>query len=376
MSDLKELREKIDAIDREIVSAFEKRMELSEEVALVKIDAGRPVLDPAREEEKLRSVAECTTNVFTRRGAVELFSQIMSISRKRQYQMLSERGLSEEIPFSQVDRLPVEGIRSVFQGERGAYAEAALYAFFGKDANNYHVATWRDAMEEITAGRAEYAVLPFENSSAGIVSENYDLMAEYDVAIVGEQIIPIEHCLLGTREIPLDEIKQVYSHPQALMQCSAFLEEHRGMERISLKNTALAAKKVSEDGRSDEAAIASALTADLYGLKILKRGIQDVSNNSTRFIIVSRKKIYVKGSGKISIAFEIPHESGSLYRVLSHFIFNGINMNRIESRPIKGRKWEYRFFIDIDGNLQDSAVQNALKGLNEETNHLKILGNY
>ncbi len=376
MSDLTNYRKRIDEVDSEIVSLFEKRMKIAEEVAAYKISEGKPVLDRARENEKLEKVAALTHSDFNQKGAVELFSQIMSISRKRQYQMLSERGLAEEIPFRKVPSLPRENIRTVFQGEHGAYAEAALYAFFGKDVETYHVETWRDAMEEITSGKADYAVLPFENSSAGIVSENYDLIAEYDVAIVGEQIIPIEHCLLATEEIPLSEIRQVFSHPQALMQCGSFLEEHRNMERISLKNTAVAAKKVADDGIRDQAAIASALTADLYGLKILKRGIQDVRSNSTRFLVVSRDKIYVEDSGKISISFEIPHESGSLYRVLSHFIFNGINMNRIESRPIKERKWEYRFFIDIEGNLKDSAVENALKGLNEETNRLKILGNY
>ena len=376
MSDLTELRKRIDEVDGEIVSLFEKRMELAEEVASYKISEGKPVLDRGRENEKLEKVAALTHSEFNKKGAAELFSQIMSISRKRQYQMLSERGLAEEIPFKRVPSIPRENIRAVFQGERGAYAEAALHAFFGKDVETYHVKTWRNAMEEITSGKADYAVLPFENSSAGIVSENYDLIAEYDVAIVGEQIIPIEHCLLATEEIPLDEIRQVFSHPQALMQCSGFLEEHRNMERISLRNTAAAAKKVADDGIREQAAIASALTADLYGLKILKRGIQDVRSNSTRFLVVSRHKIYAADSGKISISFEIPHESGSLYRALSHFIFNGINMNRIESRPIKERKWEYRFFIDIEGNLKDSAVENALKGLNEETNRLKILGNY
>ncbi len=376
MKDLEKLREEIDGIVREIVDLFEKRMALTEEVADYKITSGKPVLDRRREQEKLDEIKALTHSDFNGRGAAELFSQIMSLSRKRQYQMLADRGLSEEIPFREVEELPVSGIRAVFQGERGAYAEEALFTFFGRETEAYHVETWRDAMEEISSGKADYAVLPFENSSAGFVSENYDLISEYDVAVVGEQIIPINHCLLSRREVPLEKIRQVYSHPQALMQCSAFLEEHRTMERISLKNTAVAAKKIMEDDRDDEAAIASALTADIYGLTILKRGIQNNASNSTRFFIISRDKIYVKGAEKISLVFEIPHESGSLYRALSHFIFNGINMNRIESRPMREKTWEYRFFVDIDGNLHDTAVQNALRGLNEETNRLRIFGNY
>ena len=139
---------------------------------------------------------------------------------------------------------------------------------------------------------------------------------------------------------------------------------------------AMAAKKIKEDGKKNQAAIASRITADIYGLKILRENVQDDSNNSTRFIIVSKKKMYVKDAKKISICFEIPHESGSLYHTLSHFIYNNLNMDHIESRPIKGRNWEYRFFIDFVGNLEDSAVQNALRGLKEETVKLKILGNY
>lgn len=231
-------------------------------------------------------------------------------------------------------------------------------------------------MEAIQNGEADYAVLPIENSSAGSVTQNYDLLVEYDNCIVGEQIIRIEHVLLGLPEAELADITQVYSHPQALMQCSKVLEERRKWEKISVKNTAVAAKKVMEDGEKNQAAIAGRLTAELYGLKILKENLANNENNYTRFIIVTGRHVYEKKAGKISICFEIPHESGSLYQMISHFIFNGINMTKIESRPIQGRNWEYRFFIDFEGNLNDSAVLNALGGLKKETNKLKILGNY
>ena len=160
------------------------------------------------------------------------------------------------------------------------------------------------------------------------------------------------------------------------MQCAGFLEAHRGWESISTKNTAMAAKKIKEDAKKNQAAIASRLTADIYGLKLLKESVQDNPNNSTRFIIVSSKKMYVRDARKISICFEILHESGSLYHALSHFIYNNLNMDHIESRPIQDRNWEYRFFIDFVGNLEDCAVKNALRGLKEETVKLKILGNY
>lgn len=174
----------------------------------------------------------------------------------------------------------------------------------------------------------------------------------------------------------MKDIKTVYSHPQALMQCSDYLDEHKEWERISVKNTAMAAKKIRDEGRKDAAAIASAINADIYGVKVLEDVIQDNKNNYTRFIIVSGKKVYNKNAKSISLCFEIPHESGSLYHALSHFIYNNINMINIQSRPIQNKNWEYRFIIDIEGKFSDTSVQNALRGLREETASLRILGTY
>ncbi|MCF2642280.1 MAG: prephenate dehydratase [Roseburia sp.] len=376
MRDLSEIRNEIDSVDAEIVALYEKRMRLAEQVAEYKIGTGKKVLDKEREKSKLDKIKTYATTEFTKCGVTELFEQIMAMSRKRQYQMLTEHGMIEKPGFDMVEKLPVAKAKIVFQGVEGAYTQVAMKRFFGENIDSMHVETWRDAMEAIRTGEADYAVLPMENSSAGIISENYDLLVEYGYSIVGEQIIQIDHCLLGIPEAELSDIRQVYSHPQALMQCSSFLEEHRTWENLASKNTAMAAKKIKEDGQKSEAAIANRLTADIYGLKILQENIQNNPNNSTRFIIVSKEKIYVKDAGKISIYFELPNESGSLYHALSHFIYNNINMNRIESRPIPKRNWEYRFFIDFDGNLKDSAVQNALRGLKEETATMSILGNY
>ena len=278
--------------------------------------------------------------------------------------------------FRPVSSFDFNNVKVVFQGVEGAYSQQALQEFCGTRAKSFHVETWRDAMEAIAGGDATYAVLPIENSSAGIVSENFDLLTEYQNVIIGEQIIKIDHCLIGLKDVDISGITDVYSHPQALMQCSKFLEAHPKLEKHSMKNTAGAAKKIKEDGCLSKAAIASALTADIYGLQILQKGIQNHTSNSTRFIIVTGQKVFRKDAGKISISFEIPHESGSLYRALSHFIIHNLNMNKIESRPIQGKTWEYRFFIDIEGNLMDTAVQDAFRGLKEETEGLRILGNY
>ena len=218
-------------------------------------------------------------------------------------------------------------------------------------------------------------MLPIENSTAGIVSEIYDLLVEFENYIVGEQIIKIEHCLMAVPGTALGDIRTVYSHPQSLMQSERFLNDF-GWQQISMQNNAFAARKVAQDKDKHSAAIAGEYAAELYGLEVLKKGVNQSSTNSTRFIIVTNQRIFLKSAKKVSICFEVPHESGSLYHMLSHFIYNNLNMNKIESRPIEGRNWEYRFFIDFDGNLSDSAVKNALRGLREEARNMRILGNY
>ena len=376
MKDLITLREEIDQIDKQIVELYEKRMVISAGVAEYKISTGKKVFDKEREIQKLETLSKQASSEFTKNGIRELFEQIMAMSRKKQYQLLTEHGIKADTYLKEVQAFDYSKARIVFQGVEGAYSEQAMREDFGKDCDSYNVETWKDAMEAIKNGDADYAVLPIENSSAGIVSENYDLLVEYENYIVGEQKIKINHCLLGLPGADIKNLTTVYSHPQALMQCSDYLDDHRNCEKISLKNTALAAKKIKDDGDIRHAAIASEITADIYGLSILDRAIQDNKDNTTRFIIVSGKKEYESSANKVSICFEIPHESGSLYHMLSHFIYNGINMFNIQSRPIRDRNWEYRFFVDFDGNLKDTAVINALRGLEEETNFLKVLGTY
>ena len=373
--DLQELRRKIDEIDSQIVSLYEQRMDISKEVAEYKIETGKKVFDKVREEEKLRAVKALTHNEFNSLGVEELFEQIMSMSRKLQYRLLTEKGSAGRLPFIGVDTLDTGNARVVFQGAEGAYSQAAMVKYFGDHVNSFHVDTFRDAMMAIEEGSADFAVLPIENSTAGIVSEIYDLLAEFENYIVGEQIIKIEHCLMGMPGATLADIRTVFSHPQSLMQSARYLNE-RDFKQISMQNNAFAARKVAEDGDKTQAAIASEYAAEIYGLSILAKGINHSSTNSTRFIIVTNQKIFLKNAGKVSICFEVPHESGSLYHMLSHFIYNNLNMNRIESRPIEGRNWEYRFFIDFEGNLSDSAVKNALRGLRDEAQNLRILGNY
>ena len=373
--DLLECRNKLDVIDKQIVKLFEERMDICGKVAETKIASGKAVYDAEREKQKLDAVSAMADSEFNQVAVRELFSQMMSISRKYQYSILAEHGRAMKLGFERLDKLPVEGVRVVHQGVEGAYSHAAAIQYFGKDAEIYHVARFEDAMKEVQLGNADYAVMPIENSSAGAVIDMYDLLTRYDNYIVAETFLPVNHALLGVPGAKLSDVKTVFSHPQALMQCSTFLNDN-GLKQISVENTAVAATRVVEEGDKSQAAIASEIAGQLYGLELLKPSIQNNQGNTTRFVILANRKVYQKDAGKISICFELPHTSGSLYNMLGNFIFNHVNMMMIESRPIPGRNWEYRFFVDIEGNLQDAGVKNALRGIGAEAQNFKILGNY
>lgn len=376
MAALEELRERLDEIDCQIADLYEKRMKVCEEVGEYKVKAGRKVFDRQREREKLADVASKVTRDFNKKGIQEVYQQLMSMSRKLQYQQLVEAGALGRLPFIRIDDLDKQNARVVFQGTEGAYGQAAMRQFFGEDVNCFHVRTFRDAMEAIEEGAADYAVLPIENSTAGPVIEMYDLLDEFENYIVAETILPIVHTLSGLPGTKLSDIQRVYSKTEALMQTSRFLDEHSDWQRISVVNTAIAAKKVLKDQDISQAAVCSAYAAKVHGLEVLVDGINDDADNSTRFIVVTNQKVFLRDASKISIRFELPHQSGSLYRILSHFIYNDLNMSKIESRPVKGRPWEYCFFVDFEGNLEEAAVKNAIRGLREEAQNLKILGNY
>lgn len=294
MLDLGKMRDEIDVIDSEIVRLFEKRMKICENVAQFKIETGKPVFDKSREQDKLKTLGAKAGSDFNRCGVEELFQQIMSISRKRQYQLLQENGIEEPSDFTKIDFINKENVTVVYQGVEGAYSYGAMKTFFGEDVKNYHVATWKDAMEEIKFGRADYAVLPIENSTAGIVQDNYDLLTKYDHVIVGEQIIRCQHVLTALPGATLSDIRTVYSHPQALMQCREFLDAHKEWHQKEWSKYAAAAKKVSEEHDLSQAAISSSYAAEYFGLNILSENIFTNSDNSTRFIIVAKKKFTQK----------------------------------------------------------------------------------
>lgn len=374
--DLLEIRRQLDETDKKMVELFEKRMELCGEVAKAKLQTGKKVLDKERELQKLSDVKELAHGEFNKKGVQELFKQVMATSRKLQYQAMMDANMGLEVPFQIVEHISKETSKVIYQGVPGAYSYVAAKTYFGGSVDYQPVKTFAQAMEAVIKQECDYAVLPIENTTAGIVNDVYDLLVKYNPTIVDIIDIKVSHALLGLPEAELSDIRTVYSHPQGLMQCSDFLEQYPDWRQIAQANTAGSAKKVVEEQDKSQAAIASKEAAELYGLKVLKENIVHNQKNVTRFIVVSNELICKKEADKVFLYLELPHESGSLYEILSHFIFNDLNLTKIESRPIVGKSWEYRFFIEFEGNLQDAAVKNALNGISEEARRVKILGNY
>lgn len=375
-TDLTAIRSEIDHIDSQLAQLIQQRLALSADVAEYKRETGKAIYDAAREKEKLSSVRAMAKTPFGEIALGELFAQTMTISRRYQYQLLGMGGSRADTGFRLVENLSTAGARVVYQGVEGAYSHEAALQVFGREADVYNVPAWDDAMREVAEGRAAYAVLPIENSSAGAVIDNYDLLLKYDNYIVAETEVSVNHALLGLPDADLSSVRTVISHPQALMQCNLFLQEHREWKQIQAENTAGAAKRVLADGDVTQAAIASPRAGELYGLKVLKPSINHNRTNTTRFIVLGRDPVYRLDAHKVSICFETPHVSGALYNMLGHFIYNHVNMLMIQSRPILERNWEYRFFVDIEGSLNDGPVQSALLGLKNEAVFMRILGNY
>ena len=260
-----------------------------------------------------------------------------------------------------------------FQGERGAYSEAAARLFFDDDIKTVPLATFREVLENTTKEQTEYAVLPVENSLEGSVGESYDLLYSTPLNAIGEIYHRIEHCLIGKGN--LDEIDTVYSHPQALGQCRRFIEQHN-MKTIPTYDTAGSVKIVKELDKKKYACIASKAASEIYNMPIIMENIADNLNNYTRFLVMSKKKSSKTGNDKTSIIFSIKHEPGSLFRIIQNFYENSINLTKIESRPTKENAWEYNFYVDFEGHEKDSQVVEILDKIKKDTLFMKILGSY
>lgn len=374
IQDLSVTREEIDKVDKQIVELIEKRMDLALQVAEYKMSTGKPIYDRQRELEKLDKLGHMASTEFNAKSVQELFLQIMSVSRRYQYRVIGDQDHVIEKMFTKIAHLNItDKTKVVYAGVPGAFAETAMIGYFGEKINGSNVKDFHEVAQSVAEGKADYGVLPIENSTAGFVNGIYDLLDRFSLSIVGEQKVCVNQCLLGIPGTELLDVKTVFSHPQGLMQSKEYLEQ-TDWKQVSMANTALSAKKVHDDMDKTQVAIASQRAAQIYGLSVLNPKLNVSDNNTTRFVIVSKKKEYEEKANKVSISFSLPHTCGTLYNILAHFIFNNVNMTSIESIPLSGKQWEYCFFVDFEGNLGDVDVVNALKGIMAETENFRILG--
>jgi len=266
-------------------------------------------------------------------------------------------------------------VKAAFQGERGAYSESAVYAFFGFSAEVKPCRDFKAVFESVRKQETPFGVVPIENSLEGSINQTYDLFLNYDLKVCGEVIVKIEHCLIANPSTSLEAVKAVYSHPQALAQCRNFLERF-GRELIPTYDTAGSVKMLKEKGLKNAAAVASERAAQLYGMKILARDIADNKENYTRFFVLSKEDAPISGKDKTSIIFGATHAPGSLYHALGEFAQRSINLTKIESRPTKQTPWEYNFYLDFEGHRSETRCTEALKALEKYAAFTKILGSY
>lgn len=380
MSTLEELRAQIDDIDAQMIALFEQRMSVTQQVGEYKRAHDLPVLDQKREAEVLAKKEAMLKNKYLKTEVKDFFSSIMSISRRQQRALLA--GESGGEAFARYKKKiesackAVENPRVYYQGVPGAYAEEAAVLFFGEDSVRIGAKTWRDLFRILKSGAADYIVVPIENNSTGSINAVYDLLAEYDACVVGEQMVKVEHCLAALPGTKMAEIDSVYSHEQGFFQSEEFLAQHPNWTRHAVLNTAAAAQMVQNSGAHGKAAICSRRAAQLYGLEVLQEGINTSAENYTRFFVVAAQMELREGCDKISLMFTLPHEPGTLNHILAIFASHHKNVLRLESRPMSGEGWEYRFFVDVEGNLQSEEMSSVLFEVLENTLTLEILGNY
>jgi chorismate mutase/prephenate dehydratase len=366
--DIQALRERIEAIDREILDALRRRMEAVDEVVEAKLDAASPLRDPPREEHVLARVREQAAELGLDPHEVErLYRGLMEMSVARQEDRIRAR--------------PTAPLRVAYQGVEGSYSHLAARGRYGGREGGVVLAgfpTFRGAVESVLGGGSDLALLPIENTTAGSINETYDLLAEGALAITGEVVSRIEHCLLGLSGSTVEGLRAVVSHPQALAQCERFLRTLPRVEARAEYDTAGAARKVAEGGDRTVAAIASATTAASFGLEILARSIQSEAGNYTRFVEVSPRPASCPPDRpcKTSLLVELAHEPGALQRVLACFARRGVDLSKIESRPIPDRPFSYRFYVDLDGHAASRPVEAALAEAREVTTVLRVLGTY
>ena len=375
--DLTQLREEIDQIDSELVRLFCQRMDIAAKVADYKKENNLPIAHPGREREILKKVANLAGTELEDYTRV-LYSMIFELSRG--YQRKRNDSIS---PLYQQISEAIENTSKLFpqnpvvacQGVEGAYSQIACEKIF-KNPFIMYFRSFDAVFQAIEQGMCQYGILPIENSTAGSVTQVYDLMISHNFSIVRTFRLKIDHNLLANPGSSLKDIRTVYSHEQAINQCGKFLEGLTGVKVIPVANTAVAAEMVAKSGQKDVAAISSRFCAELYGLTCLASSIQDKGNNRTRFICISKNLEIYPGSDKTSIMMILPHKPGSLYKVLARLYTLGINVTKLESRPIPDREFEFMFYFDLDTSIYSEEYLQLMCELDDLCEEFKYLGSY
>lgn len=375
--DLKDYRKQIDEIDEKLSKLFLERMEVSANIAKYKIKEGLPVKDPGREREKLAMVME-DVSVEMQPYMRTLYLTLFELGRAHQHRLTATgTNLTERVEkaINETPKTLPDAPLVACQGVEGSFSQIACEKLFVAP-NIMYFSTFDAVFSAVDQGLCRYAVLPLENSSAGSVNSIYDLMINYDFSIVRSTRIKIDHCLLVNKGTSLADIKEIYSHEQALAQCARFL---RSMDKVKItpcENTAGAAKMLFESGRKDAAALSSASCAELYGLDSLINSVQDFGGNYTRFICISKKMEIYPGSDKTSVMVTLPHRPGSLYHALSSLSALGVNLTKLESRPLPDSDFEFMFYFDFSISVYSENFKQMLIRIEESSKTLKYLGSY
>ncbi len=375
--DLKECRQEIDKINAEMLRLFVKRMEISEEVAKNKAEKVLPIFNNAREREILGDMTAASPEIFEN-YVKTFFTVLMDLSKSYQRTVLNDTDNIEKKIKSAIDSTPkIFPKRAVVacQGTEGAYSQIAADRLFGMEKIIYYK-SFEDVFKAVRDKKCDFGVLPIENSTYGTVIDVYDLMKKYRFSIVRSQRLKITHKLLAKKGTLLSDIKEVYSHPQALGQCSNFFAANPKIKAVPFTNTALAAETVKNSADNSLAAIASSSCAELYGLDIISDEIQNSGNNQTRFICISSEDYIFPGADKISIMLSLPHTPGALYNTLAKFAAIGLNLTKIESRPIEGSDFEAQFYFDFEASPYDEKILKMLDALSRDCENFVFLGSY
>ena len=372
-NELDALRQELDGIDAEFVDLLVRRQNAVTRVASVKSRTDAPLRDVLRESRQIARLAErARTQGLDELFVIRLFREIIDFSVRTQ---------ELQIGPSHPGNDPARPITVVYQGADGAFSHIAGRRFFGPrqaPVTYRGLQTFRAILEEVRSGAADYAMLPIENTTSGSVHDAYDALSHTDLAIVGEEILRIELCLVGVADVPLTSLRQIYSHPQAIFQCTAFLASLPQVTVESFIDTAMSVERVKQENDPTHAAIASAEAATLHGLHILRRDIANHRENYTRFLVVAREAEPwdPRVPCKTSFMFVTAHKQGALLSCLNVIAGHGLNLTKLESRPRPGRPFEYLFYVDVEGNVADQNVQRAMDEISGLTLSMKIFGSY